>query len=82
MKRQVLEHTMFLKKTDVYFIRGGKYVVSMIYRFGDFRLDCGSYELLRADHPVKLERKPMELLVLFTSRHGQLITRVEIAERL
>ena len=56
--------------------------MSMIYRFGDFRLDCGSYELLRADHPVKLERKPMELLVLFTSRHGQLVTRVEIAERL
>lgn len=56
--------------------------MSMIYRFGDFRLDCGSYELLRADHPVKLERKPMELLVLFTSRQGQLVTRVEIAERL
>ena len=56
--------------------------MSMIYRFGDFRLDCGSYELRRADHPVKLERKPMELLVLFTSRRGQLVTRVEIAERL
>jgi TolB-like protein/DNA-binding winged helix-turn-helix (wHTH) protein len=56
--------------------------VSKIYRFGEFRLDCGSYELLRAGHPVKLERKPMELLVLFVSRQGEMVTRAEIAERL
>ena len=56
--------------------------MSKVYRFGDFRLDCGSYALLRAERPVKLERKPMELLVLFTSRQGQLVTRAEIAERL
>ncbi len=56
--------------------------MSVVYRFGDFRLDCGSYELLRADRPVKLERKPMELLFLLTSRQGQLVTRSEIAERL
>jgi len=56
--------------------------VSLTYRFGDFRLDCGSYELLRGEHPVKLERKPMELLLLFASRQGELVTRAEIAERL
>jgi len=66
----------------LYFMRGDTHSVSKIYRFGDFRLDCGSYELLRADHPVKLERKPMELLALFASRQGQLVTRAEIAERL
>ena len=56
--------------------------MSKVYRFGDFRLDCGSYELLRNGHPIKLERKPMALLVLFASREGQLVTRAEIAERL
>ena len=56
--------------------------MSLTYRFGDFRLDCGSYELLRGEHPVKLERKPMELLLLFASRQGELVTRAEIAERL
>ena len=56
--------------------------MSKVYRFGDFRLDCGSYELLRNGHPIKMERKPMALLVLFASREGQLVTRAEIAERL
>ena len=32
--------------------------------------------------PVKLERKPLELLILLTSRQGQLVTRTEIAEHL
>ncbi len=82
MKRQVIDLTSFLKIPMLYFMRGGASSVSKVYRFGDFRLDCGSYELLRAEHPVKLERKPMELLVLFTSRQGQLVTRAEIAERL
>src|ERR1700678_3424941 len=49
----------------------------MVYRFGEFRLDYGRYELLRADHAVRLERKPMELLVLFASRQGELVTRTE-----
>ena len=66
----------------LYFTRGETTSVSKIYKFGDFRLDYGNYELLRAEHPVKLERKPMELLALFASRQGQLVTRVEIAERL
>jgi TolB-like protein/DNA-binding winged helix-turn-helix (wHTH) protein len=66
----------------LYFMRGGASAVSTTYKFGEFRLDCGSYELLRGGRPVKLERKPMELLLLFTSRQGELVTRAEIAERL
>jgi TolB-like protein/DNA-binding winged helix-turn-helix (wHTH) protein len=54
----------------------------VVYKFGDFCLDCGRYELLRGDRPVKLERKPLDLLVLFTSRQGQLVTRTEIAAKL
>ncbi len=82
MKRQVIDLAPFLKIPMLYFMRGGAFSVSKVYRFGDFRLDCGNYELLRAEHPVKLERKPMELLVLFVSHQGQLVTRAEIAERL
>lgn len=52
------------------------------YRFGPFILDCGRYELLREGHSLKLERKPMELLILLVSRDGQLVTRDEIAKRL
>lgn len=54
----------------------------VIYKFGEFRLDCERFELLRNDRPVKLERKPMDLLVLFTRRQGELVTRAEIAEQL
>jgi TolB-like protein/DNA-binding winged helix-turn-helix (wHTH) protein len=55
---------------------------SPVYQFGDFRLDCGAFELLRKGHSVRVERKPMELLILLASRPGQLVTRTEIAERL
>ena len=53
-----------------------------IYEFGDFLLDCGRFELLRNGKPVRVERKPMELLILLASRQGQLVSRAEIAERL
>jgi TolB-like protein/DNA-binding winged helix-turn-helix (wHTH) protein len=53
-----------------------------IFEFGDFKLDCGTFELRRDGHGIKLERKPMELLILLASKEGQLVTRAEIASRL
>jgi Tol biopolymer transport system component/DNA-binding winged helix-turn-helix (wHTH) protein len=53
-----------------------------IYEFREFRLDCGRFELVRNSHLLRVERKPMELLILLASREGQLVTRQEIAERL
>jgi TolB-like protein/DNA-binding winged helix-turn-helix (wHTH) protein/Tfp pilus assembly protein PilF len=53
-----------------------------VYRFGDFSLDCGKFELRRKGQRLKLERKPFELLVLLVTKHGQVITREEIAGRL
>jgi DNA-binding winged helix-turn-helix (wHTH) protein/Tol biopolymer transport system component len=53
-----------------------------VYQFGDFRLDSGRFELLRNGHALRVERKPMELLILLASRQGELVTRGEIAERL
>ena len=53
-----------------------------VYKFGDFKLDCDRFELYRAGRSLKLERKPMELLVLLATKNGNLVTRTEIAEHL
>ncbi|HEV8629581.1 MAG TPA: winged helix-turn-helix domain-containing protein [Thermoanaerobaculia bacterium] len=53
-----------------------------IYRFADLELDVGAYELRCAGRPVRLERRPMDLLILLVGRHGQLVTRNEIAAHL
>lgn len=53
-----------------------------ILEFGDFRLDCDHFELSRAGRPLKLERKPLELLILLAQREGDLVTRAEIAQHL
>ena len=51
-------------------------------KFGDYELDVAGYELKRSGRPVKLERIPMELLLLLVERGGQLVTREEILEKL
>ena len=66
----------------LYFTRGGGPVAVAAYQFGDFRLDCGRFELLRNDRAIRLERKPMELLILLLASDGQLVTRTEIAGHL
>jgi TolB-like protein/DNA-binding winged helix-turn-helix (wHTH) protein/Tfp pilus assembly protein PilF len=55
---------------------------SRLIRFGEFELDAEKYELLREGHPVKLERLPMELLILFAGSQGTLVTRQVIIEHL
>lgn len=62
--------------------RSNESTAAPVYEFDDFRLDCGRFELLRGARSLKLERKPMELLILLVSREGQLVTRTEISERL
>ena len=66
----------------LYCTRGAASVPSSTYQFADFKLHCDRYELLREGHSIKLERKPMELLILLASREGQLVTRAEITQRL
>jgi len=55
---------------------------STLVRFGEFELDPGKYELLREGQPVKLERLPMELLILLVESRGTLVTREMIVEHL
>lgn len=52
------------------------------YKFDEFELDSGRFELRRNGRGVKVERIPLELLVLLVHRKGELISRQEIAERL
>ena len=52
-------------------------------RFGeDLELDPAAYQLRRAGRPLKLERIPLEILLLLAERPGQLVTREQIAERI
>jgi len=51
-------------------------------KFGEFELDVAGYELSRHGRTIKLERIPMELLLLLVDRRGQLVTRDEILEKL
>jgi TolB-like protein/Tfp pilus assembly protein PilF len=41
-------------------------------------LDLGRYQLRRGNRVLRLEKSPMELLVLLAQREGQLVTRQEI----
>jgi TolB-like protein/DNA-binding winged helix-turn-helix (wHTH) protein/uncharacterized protein HemY len=54
-------------------------VPDVLYQFGDFSLHCGKFELRRKGRRLKLERKPFELLVLLVTKHGQVVSRDEIA---
>jgi hypothetical protein len=51
-------------------------------RFGDFVLDVGAYELRDKGRVIRLERQPMEVLILLVERRGQLVSRADIVERL
>jgi TolB-like protein/DNA-binding winged helix-turn-helix (wHTH) protein len=53
-----------------------------ILEFGEFHLDCERFELRRSGVPLRLERQPMELLILLTTSNGRLVTRDEIARSL
>jgi TolB-like protein/DNA-binding winged helix-turn-helix (wHTH) protein len=52
------------------------------YQFEGFQLDVARYELRRNGHVLKLEKIPMELLILLVSRKGELVSREEIIAQL
>ena len=54
----------------------------MVLKFGHYELEPAAWELRRRGRPVRLERLPMELLLLLVERRGTLVTRQEIATRL
>ena len=52
------------------------------YRFASFVLDPRAYELRQQLRRVRLERRPMELLIFLLERRGELVTRQDIEGRL
>jgi len=57
-------------------------IVSKLLSFADIQLDIGSYELRRNGSVLKLEKIPMELLILLVESRGQLVSREEIIAKL
>ena len=52
------------------------------FRFRDFELDVAAYELRRNGRPIRLERQPMDVLILLVERRGLLVSRSDIVDRL
>ena len=52
------------------------------FRFADCELDAAAYQLRRADRVIPLARQPMEALLLLVERHGELVSREDLARRL
>ncbi len=52
------------------------------YQFEGFELDLKRFELRRNGQVLKLERIPMELLILLLGQNGDLVSREEIVEKL
>jgi Tol biopolymer transport system component/DNA-binding winged helix-turn-helix (wHTH) protein len=55
---------------------------SSVLQFGEFELDVRNHRLRRSGAELKLERIPMELLILLASRPGELVRREEIVQQL
>ena len=50
--------------------------------FGQFELDFARFQLFRAGEPLRLEGLPLRLLMYLIDRHGELVTREQIADAL
>lgn len=53
-------------------------MLSSPIKFDEFVLDCERYELHRGSDTIRLEKIPMELLILLVGSGGRLVTREEI----
>jgi DNA-binding winged helix-turn-helix (wHTH) protein/tetratricopeptide (TPR) repeat protein len=49
---------------------------------GEFEVDLGRYELRRSGRRIKLEKKPMELLIFLLERREQMVSRDDIVKKL
>jgi TolB-like protein/Tfp pilus assembly protein PilF/DNA-binding winged helix-turn-helix (wHTH) protein len=64
-------------------VASGPSKISGSVKLGEnYELDFGAYELRRSGRPIKLERIPMELLLLLVEQRGQLVGRNQILTRI
>ena len=52
------------------------------FRFANFELDVAAYKLSRDGLPIRLERQPMDVLIMLLERSGALVSRQDIVDRL
>ena len=52
----------------------------MAIKFGPYELDAQNFELRRDGKTVKIEKAPLELLIVLAERAGQLVTQEQAAE--
>ena len=52
------------------------------YRFADFELDLDAQQLRLQGKPVRLERRPLDLLILLLEQHGRMVPREDIIAKL
>ncbi len=57
-------------------------MTACIHKFDEFELDSSRFELRRNGHVLKLERIPMDLLLLLLEKDGAVVSRQEIIDRL
>ena len=53
---------------------------SRVIRFEDFELDLSGHELRRLGRRLRIERRPLDLLMLLAERRGELVSREEILD--
>src|SRR5574339_1163214 len=53
----------------------------MIYRFGDYELDTGRFELRLAGAPQRLEPQVFEVLAYLVQNHERLVPKDELLEK-
>ena len=51
-----------------------------VIRFGEFQIDRGRFQLFCQELPVRVEGRPMQLLLLLVEKAGELVTREQIAD--
>ena len=56
-------------------------MIRELIKFAEFELESAGFHLQRSGRTVKLERIPMELLILLVERPGELVTREEIVAK-
>jgi TolB-like protein/DNA-binding winged helix-turn-helix (wHTH) protein len=55
---------------------------AVVYRFGEFEMDCVAHELRRSGVRVRLQIQPFQLLKTLLEHAGQLVTREELRQKL
>ena len=51
-------------------------------RFAEFELDFGRFQLYRGGRPIRMEKRPLQLLMIMVENQHSLVTRERIAEAL